>query len=146
MKIGTAFEISYAHRIMNHPGKCKDLHGHNGRVEIQIEAPVYLESGMVMDFGILKGTVKDWIIRHFDHVTILQEGDSLLETVGDRLVVVSHPPTAELISNILVRDGVVGRLNGNLTSATVRFWETADCYAESHSDEAKVFPWSWDMR
>ncbi|HLB03050.1 MAG TPA: 6-carboxytetrahydropterin synthase, partial [Nitrospiria bacterium] len=29
----------YGHRLLNYDGKCKHLHGHNGRVEIELTSP-----------------------------------------------------------------------------------------------------------
>lgn len=150
MKIGTVFEISYAHRIMNHSGKCRNLHGHNGKIEIQVEGVVFPITGMVLDFGLLKDGVRDWVIRHFDHTTILQESDSLVETVDGRLVTLSHPPTAEMLCAIILRDGVIRMLKDQIPEirkGTVRFWETRDCYAEASTEgEGIGFEWHWDTR
>ena len=148
MKIGTVFEISYAHRLMYHPGKCSGLHGHNGKVEVEIEGPVHAPSGMVLDFDRIKGTVRDWVMRHLDHVTILQEGDPLLESIGGRLVTMSHPPTAEMLAAAILKDGLYNLVYLNGGSATVRFWETSNCYAEASTKDGPDlgFPWYWDVK
>ena len=31
-------DFCYGHRLLNYEGKCRHLHGHNGRVEVHIEA------------------------------------------------------------------------------------------------------------
>ena len=57
-------EISfcYGHRLLNYNGKCKHLHGHNGKAVITLEAPTLDQLGMVMDFTQLKRVV-NWARR-----------------------------------------------------------------------------------
>ena len=40
-------DFCYGHRLLNYEGKCKYLHGHNGRVVITIEAEKLDHRGMV---------------------------------------------------------------------------------------------------
>ncbi len=64
MRIGVYEKFSAAHSIPGHE-KCGKLHGHNFRVEVEIEGEVK-ENGMVMDFYDLKRILKD-ILNEFDH-------------------------------------------------------------------------------
>ena len=45
-------EISfcYGHRLLEYSGKCRHLHGHNGRAIITLAAPALDPLGMVLDF------------------------------------------------------------------------------------------------
>ena len=145
MKIGLEFEISYAHRLLKYQGLCSNLHGHNGKVQIEVVGQVERSSGMVLDFGILK----DWTKRHFDHSTILQEGDPLLEHVGGRLVVTSHPPTAEVLAQIIMKQlkdiYPISQLGSE--PSIVRFYETPGCYAECISKgDMLIAGLHWDSR
>ncbi len=69
MRIGVSEKFSAAHAIPGHE-KCGKLHGHNFRVEVEIEGEVK-ENGMVMDFYNLKRVLKD-VLEDFDH-TVLNE-------------------------------------------------------------------------
>lgn len=63
-KVSKVFYFDAAHRIPNHRGKCKNLHGHTYRLIVTIEGDV--ESGMVIDFEDLKKIV-DPVIEKYDH-------------------------------------------------------------------------------
>ena len=61
--------FSAAHRLENYHGKCEDLHGHNFTVEALFTGEKPEKSGMVIDFKILKGFLKD-VLRKLDHTYI----------------------------------------------------------------------------
>ena len=44
-------DFCYGHRLLNYDGKCRFLHGHNGRAVIKIAAETLDERGMVFDFS-----------------------------------------------------------------------------------------------
>ncbi len=64
MRIGVSEKFSAAHSIPGHE-KCGRVHGHNFRVEVEIEGDVR-ENGMVMDFFDLKKHLKEVLVE-FDH-------------------------------------------------------------------------------
>ncbi len=134
MKIGKVFEISYAHRLMNHPGKCKNLHGHTGKIEIQIEATLDLTTDMIIDFQEISDKVKVPVMDLLDHSTILHKEDPLVKQIWSgpvgKLVLLEEHPTAEILSMLvfnMVREGIDSL---SYYKTTVRFWETEDSYAE----------------
>ena len=133
MKIGKVFEISYAHRLMNHSGKCQNLHGHNGKVEIQIESEINPETDMVIDFDEITQKVKWQVDELLDHSVILYKGDPLADILwGERekVICLNYHPTAEILSS-LIYDMVIGNLDSlAIFKCIVRFWETEDSYAE----------------
>ena len=49
----------YGHRLLEYAGKCRHLHGHNGRAVISLAAPKLDSLGMVMDFSHIKRIVSD---------------------------------------------------------------------------------------
>ena len=57
-RVGRFIDFCYGHRIPGHSGKCKNLHGHNARVEIVCEGPLD-ELGMVVDFAEIKSRLSD---------------------------------------------------------------------------------------
>lgn len=64
MRIGVSERFSSAHAIPGHE-KCGKIHGHNFRVEIEVEGEVK-ENGMVMDFFDLKKHLRE-VLEDFDH-------------------------------------------------------------------------------
>lgn len=68
VELSTSFYFEAAHRIPTLPPshKCTRVHGHNYRVDVHIAGDVDEASGLLMDFGELKGTVKP-LIDSLDH-------------------------------------------------------------------------------
>ena len=46
-RVTRRIDFCYGHRLLNYDGKCKNLHGHNGRAEIVIAAEKLDDRGMV---------------------------------------------------------------------------------------------------
>lgn len=76
-------KLCMAHRLMGHPGKCNNLHGHNYRVRIRIcrSLDCMGKDGMVMDFGEVKEKVLKFLDDTFDHTTVLEQGDPLIHAI-----------------------------------------------------------------
>ncbi len=55
-----------AHRLELYHGKCEELHGHNFKVEALFQGEEVGPEGMVLDFAILKGHLRQ-IIADLDH-------------------------------------------------------------------------------
>ena len=112
----------YGHRIRGHAGRCRHLHGHNARVEIECRGPLD-GLGMVVDFVEIRERVERWILDHLDHRMVLARSDPLvavLEQHGEPLFLLDAPPTAEHLARVLFD---VARAEG-LPVHAVRFWET----------------------
>jgi len=71
------FEVSVektfaaAHQLRNYQGKCENLHGHNYKVQVCVEAAELDAAGLVVDFVQLK-RLMDGVIDRLDH-TFLNE-------------------------------------------------------------------------
>ncbi len=133
MKIGKVFNISYAHRLMNHTGKCKHLHGHNGKVEIQIESGLDPFTDMVIDFDEITQKVKWKVDELLDHSTILYKGDPLADILwgeGEKVVVLNLQPTAEILSSLIHWITTENLDSLALFKCSIKFWETENSYAE----------------
>lgn len=92
--------ISAGHRILHHDGKCSRPHGHNYAVSVSVTGTL-TEEGWIVDKGDITEIMSDW-----DHRFLVEEGDPLIEAFeasgdGDALVVLDHPPTAEVMSLVL---------------------------------------------
>jgi 6-pyruvoyltetrahydropterin/6-carboxytetrahydropterin synthase len=71
--------FEYAHRFWKHDGEARYLHGHHGELLIEVEAPID-ERGFVQPVKDIQGIVWE-VMQNFDHATLMQEGDPLLEAI-----------------------------------------------------------------
>jgi 6-pyruvoyltetrahydropterin/6-carboxytetrahydropterin synthase len=118
----------YGHRLLNYDGKCRYLHGHNGRAVITVAAPALDDLGMVMDFSQIKQVVGAWIDAHLDHRMILHKDDPVLLALKEQnepVFLVDANPTAENIAK-LIYDFAAG---AGFPVLEVTLWETDDSYA-----------------
>jgi 6-pyruvoyltetrahydropterin/6-carboxytetrahydropterin synthase len=58
--------FSAAHQLTMVAKKCENLHGHNWKVEVCVKGDRLNEAGVLVDFGIIKGYVKE-IMGRLDH-------------------------------------------------------------------------------
>ena len=56
-----------AHFIYNHPGKCRNLHGHSYKLYVSLEGTPNPETGMIIDFDDLSKVVDGQVISKLDH-------------------------------------------------------------------------------
>jgi 6-pyruvoyltetrahydropterin/6-carboxytetrahydropterin synthase len=127
-RVTRQIDFCYGHRLLDYDGKCRYLHGHNGRAVIVIEAPKLDHRGMVMDFSDIKRVVSGWIDENLDHRMILHRGDPAipgLEKLGEPLYVIDANPTAENIAK-LIHDFAASQ---GFPIVETRLWETPNCYA-----------------
>jgi 6-pyruvoyltetrahydropterin/6-carboxytetrahydropterin synthase len=118
----------YGHRLLNYDGKCRHLHGHNGKAVLTLEARELDVLGMVMDFSRIKRVIQTWIDENLDHRMLLHRDDPALPFLrqqGEPVFVMDVNPTAENIAK-LVFD--YAALQG-FPIIEVRLWETESCYA-----------------
>jgi 6-pyruvoyltetrahydropterin/6-carboxytetrahydropterin synthase len=89
------YELPMGHRLMNHQGKCRYLHGHNYLIRVELQGHVDM-TGMVIDFSDLKTRVKG-IFERWDHAFALHELDPAAEEIRAyaRLILLPVHPTAE---------------------------------------------------
>src|SRR5262245_35547711 len=103
-RVTREIHFCYGHRLLNYEGKCRHLHGHNGRAVITLEGPTLDERGMLMDFSDLKRTVGRWIDDTLDHTMLLRKDDPVLPDLqqrGERVHVLDVNPTAENIAKLI---------------------------------------------
>ena len=121
-------DFCYGHRLLNYEGKCKYLHGHNGRAVITLEAEQLDRLGMVMDFSLLKRVVGGWIDQAIDHRMLLHKDDPVLPYLrqqGEPVHVMEVNPTAENIARLIFERTA----SAGLPVIEVVLWETPNCHA-----------------
>ncbi len=127
-RVSRQIDFCYGHRLLNYDGKCRYLHGHNGRAVIVIASDALDHRGMVLDFSDIKRVVSTWIDQHLDHRMILHRDDPAvthLQQLGEPLHLIDRNPTAENIAKLIYDFAVE---NGYPVSR-VDLWETRSCYA-----------------
>ena len=127
-RVSREIDFCYGHRLLNYDGKCRYLHGHNGRAIITIESAALDERGMVLDFSDIKRVVSGWIDDQLDHRMLLHKSDPfvpLLQQAGEPMFLMEQNPTAENIAK-LIYDFTAGR---GFPIVECQLWETPHCYA-----------------
>lgn len=124
------------HRLPEHFGKCKNIHGHSYLMIVEIEGDV-LESGMVMDYYDLKKTVNPFV-EELDHAFLVYKDDSqiveFLEKMNLKKVVVDFQSTVENICKYFLNKITSAGLPDNVHKLKVRVYETYDDYAEAETE------------
>ena len=103
----------FGHRLLRYEGKCRNLHGHSARVEVDIQSPDLDPRGMVADVCAVEEKLQTWIDTHLDHKLLLAEGDPLLPALKaskEPYFVMAGNPTMENLCR-LIFDGTRGSGN-----------------------------------
>ncbi|MFQ5780711.1 MAG: 6-pyruvoyl tetrahydropterin synthase family protein [Nitrospiria bacterium] len=127
-KVTRQIDFCYGHRLLNYRGKCRHLHGHNAKVEIELFSERLDRLGMVRDFEEIKKVVQVWIDENLDHKMILCKDDPLIPSLDDlkeAYYIIDENPTAEAISR-LIYDYAASQ---KLPVSEVRLWETPKSFA-----------------
>ena len=138
-------DISAGHRVVGHENKCRHLHGHNYRIHFHCEAERLDSLGRVVDFGVIKQKLCQWLEDNFDHKFLAYEHDDVINTLCDAaetsttddmklftesVVKVPFNPTAENIAQYLVEVIAPNQLAGTgITVTKCVVEETAKCSA-----------------
>jgi 6-pyruvoyltetrahydropterin/6-carboxytetrahydropterin synthase len=127
-RVAREIEFCYGHRLLNYDGKCKYLHGHNGKAVIVLENETLDERGMLVDFSDIKKEVATWIDLNLDHRMILNKDDPFakyFQEQGEPVFLMDSNPTAENIAK-LIFDFAQSQ---KLPVVEVSLWETFKSYA-----------------
>ena len=118
----------YGHRLMDYDGACKYLHGHNGKVEVELESSKLDRRGMVVDFSEIRRIVKEWVDRTLDHTMLFRKEDPLIPVLkkqGERFYVMDENPTAEAIAKLIFDYA----RSQSFPVTRVTLWETESSFA-----------------
>ena len=83
LTITRRLEFDAGHRIPNHGGQCRHLHGHRYAIELTVQGPVHesrgqADDGMVIDFGDIKRIALTHLVEPWDHAFLVAKQDTLL--------------------------------------------------------------------
>lgn len=147
IKITKEFTWCMAHMLANHAGKCRNIHGHTYKMQVEItkkeggvvRAPGQTDHGMVLEFNDLKTIVNECIIDRLDHAFLYwtestdpmeHEIAEILKKYDRKMVEINYRPTAEEMA-INFRD----QLNKEIEKHAVQVsslivWESPTSFAK----------------
>jgi len=128
-------EFDAAHRVMEHESKCRNLHGHRYVLEATFSAGKLDSLGRVVDFGVIKERLGDWIDTHWDHTTILFDkdkalGDAINGQTQQTIFYLPANPTAENMAAYILEKVCPDLFKeSGLTCTAITLYETPNCKA-----------------
>lgn len=141
MELTIRVEWDMGHRLPNHGGQCRNLHGHRYVAEVTLNGPVKsargdADEGMLIDFGPAKELVR-LHLQDRDHRFLISHTDPLLQDM-ERLpgvIVVPYVPTAENMAADLLaqlrKDAAALRAFNGVAISKLRLYETPTSWAEA---------------
>ena len=127
-RVTKEIHFCYGHRLLGYAGKCRHLHGHNGKAVVTLEALSLDQLGMVVDFSEMKRVIGKWIDDTLDHRMLLHTDDPIIPELrgqGEPFVELDVNPTAENIARLIFERAAAQ----NLPVAEVTLWETDAAFA-----------------
>lgn len=152
MRIRKEFKFCAGHIVRNCSSeRCrKSMHGHNYRVEVFFESNKLDNGHMIMDFGLMKENIKDFI-DGFDHCWQMwdKENSSFKEFIknnSERWIELPVSPSAEqyallflyVINKIMQATEFNNGEGEHLKVSSVKVHETDTGYAEAFWDDLKM--------
>lgn len=132
MKIAKEFRWEMGHRLPEHFGQCKNIHGHSYKMLVEFEGELD-KNGMIIDYYDVEKFINP-IIEKLDHAFMVNKDDKVvlefLEKMNSKKVVVVFQSTAENICTYILNEVKRTNLPQNVNSIKVRVYETSHDYAE----------------
>lgn len=150
MVIRKEFRVESAHIVRNCTSeRCShSIHGHSAVIELFFESDQLDNAQMVMDFGLMKSSIKQFI-DSMDHCYLLCDKDKpefkeFITKECDRYIIMPFNPSAEMLSLYIFKNvsnilELTNLANGeqNVKLKAVRYHETVTGYAECNEDDLK---------
>ena len=145
ISITRRLEFDSGHRIPNHDGQCRHLHGHRYAIEVTLtgevaDHPGKADDGMVLDFGDIKKLTNQYVVDLWDHAFLVAKEDeglvAFLATLPNhKTVIMEHVPTVENLANAayaILKPVFSKAFGGRLELTSIRLYETPNCWADVH--------------
>ncbi len=116
-------DFASAHTLRDYPGACSRMHGHNWKVELEVQANTLDEVGMAVDFKVMKKAVRE-VTDDLDHY-YLNEIEPF-----DKI-----NPTAENIAAYLYKRLSTKLNNDSIKVSALTLWETERACVRYTEDE-----------
>lgn len=142
-QITRKLEFDAGHRLPWHNSQCRHIHGHRYSLEITLNGVVdnshgTTQSGMIMDFSLIKSIAQEHLVELWDHAFLTFEGDtevlSFLNSLPDhKTVVLPFVPTAENLAQEAFRilsPLYKSQFSNQLNLYKIRLYETPNNWAD----------------
>lgn len=154
MLITKIFKVESSHRVVNCTSeRCKySLHGHSAVIEITLDCSKPDNGGMGYDFGLMKGSIKDFV-DSMDHCNLFYKYDDqvyvdFIKKFNQRWISLPVTPSAEFLSafifkicDYILNNTVMLNGEGYVKVHSVKYHETstgsATCFREDLDGWAK---------
>ncbi len=140
MKIGQEFRWEMGHRLPDHFGKCKNIHGHSYKMFVEFSGELN-KSGMIIDYYDIEKMINP-VIEKLDHAFMVNKNDKLLvdflTKLDSKKVIVDFESTAENICRYLLQELSKFKLPDNIHKIKIRVQETAGDFAEESLKLSRV--------
>jgi len=130
-RVRKIFKVPVGHRLSKHKGLCKNIHGHNLKLEVQISSFVLNDNDMVIDFKDIK-TIVEPMLDQFDHAILVNNSDTTVKEFSTKagfktrvLYDEDVDPTAEVFAEYLFLkiQNYVNKIDSRLVLDWIRVWE-----------------------
>ena len=132
MKVAKEFRWEMGHRLPEHFGNCKNIHGHSYKMIIEFEGEMNKDE-MIIDFYDIDRIIKP-LIEKLDHAFMVNKNDrdviEFLEKIKSKMLVVDFNSTVENICKFVLEEIKKFEMPENISSVTIRIYETNEDYAE----------------
>ena len=132
MKVSKEFKWEMGHRLPDHLGNCKNIHGHSYKMIVGFEGELN-ENDMIIDFYDVDKIIKP-LVDKLDHAFIVNEKDKdvvdFLDKIKSKKMVVNFNSTVEKLCHFVLDEIKKFDLPRNISSVSVRIYETNEDYAE----------------
>lgn len=118
-RVNVTRSVSMGHRLPSYIGLCSSFHGHNIKVEVDVQ----VQSDEFLDFKILDEAVEN-ILEPLDHALVMHDADPLVDGIrklfpAQRVVLLNVEPTSENLAEY-----IMGRMGTTYNVAKVVVYET----------------------
>jgi len=135
MKVAKEFKWEMGHRLPEHFGNCKNIHGHSYKMITEFEGSLN-ENDMIIDFYDIDRIIKP-LVEKLDHAFMVNKNDTEVIEFLDRLkskkLVVDFNSTVENICKFVLNEIKKADMSKNISSVSVRIYETNEDYAEERA-------------
>ena len=158
MIIRKRFRVESSHVVRNCTSeRCSHSHhGHSAVIDVFFEGRHLDNAQMLMDFGLMKGTIKEWI-DSMDHCALICTKDDpeyveFFKKFNDRYILIPFNPSAEMLSifimhyiNKILDNTVFNNDEGSIRCVNVEYNETVTGMARCDKlDEDLNWRDEWD--
>lgn len=132
LRLTKRFRFEAAHAILNYDGPCSNIHGHSYVLEVTVTGPKQEDTGMVVDFKVIKKVVEEQVLNYFDHALLFNHNhpDSVaFQSYHGKTFSLPFEPTAE---NLLewMAERIQPAMPAGVVLAALKLVETESSFAE----------------